>query len=70
MSFIDGIGQNYFLKKEDYHILLAQIIQSKLTKGFTNCIAWNICFTLNIIFQIKMVEIWSFDKYLSQFNKY
>ena len=50
-------------------MLLAQIIQNQLIEDFTNCIVWYIYLNLNMLFRIKIVEVWSSDKCLAKFDK-
>ena len=50
-------------------MLLAQIVRDQLTEDSTNSIAWRICFKPDMTFQVKVVEDWSLDEYLSQYGK-
>ena len=51
-------------------MLLAQIIQGLQTENSTNYIAWYIHLNPDMTFQVKVLEDWSFDKRLSQFDRY
>ena len=48
---------------------LAQIVQNQLFENSTNRITSIIYLNLDITFQVKVVEDWSFDKRLFQFGK-
>ena len=50
-------------------MLSTQIVRSQPTEDSINCIAWYIRFNLDMMFRIEVVENWSFDKRLSQFDK-
>ena len=70
MIVIFRLYQKHFSRKKGYWIPLACIIQNQLIENSTNYITLYIGLNLDMMFQIKVLEDWSFDKYLSQFGKY
>ena len=65
MSLIPGLIRNHFLQEKGHWMPSAQIIQGQLTEDSTNSIARYIRLNPDMMFQIKVVEDWSFDKHLS-----
>lgn len=69
LSFKTSFFTNYFTQKVGYWVLLIQIIQNQLPQNYTNSVAKEDDFNMDIVFQNKIVKNWCLNKQIAQMIK-